>query len=163
VSPLGAGGDRSATHPATGGDHIFQEESLMNAPPPGSPAIVLCIVSVIHPSGGGDVNVASLLPTGGPLPIASLVDLLSKGVPSAAPSPDDALLTLEQASEVSGYTTEYLRRLVRENRVPNHGVPYKPRVRRGDIPVKGSLARRGRAGRSCSGLLRDIVTSKRGS
>lgn len=49
---------------------------------------------------------------------------------------DRELLNLKQASEVSGYSPDQLRRHVREGRLPNHGTKHRPRIRRGDLPRK---------------------------
>ena len=43
-------------------------------------------------------------------------------------------LTLEQASEESGYSYGHLQRLVSEGVIPNISKPGAPRVRRGDLP-----------------------------
>lgn len=45
-------------------------------------------------------------------------------------------LSLQQASEESGYSVDHLQRLVAEQRIPNAGRKGKPRVRRGDLPTK---------------------------
>lgn len=54
---------------------------------------------------------------------------------------DEAPLTLEQASEVSGYSVDHLARMVREKRIPNIGEKHRPRVRRADVPMKPSALR----------------------
>ena len=51
----------------------------------------------------------------------------------------DELLTIEEASVESGYTTEYLRRLVREGKLRVHrnkGTKSRIRVWRRDLPIK---------------------------
>lgn len=45
-------------------------------------------------------------------------------------------LTLQEASELSGYSSDHLGRLVREGKIPNAGRHGAPRIRRADVPVK---------------------------
>lgn len=45
-----------------------------------------------------------------------------------------AQLTLAEAANVTGYSTDHLGRLVRQGKVPNAGTKYRPRLRRGDLP-----------------------------
>ena len=45
-------------------------------------------------------------------------------------------LSLEEASEESGYSHDHLSRLIRDGTVPNAGEPGSPRIRRGDLPRK---------------------------
>ena len=50
-------------------------------------------------------------------------------------------LTLGEASQLSGYTTDHLGRLIRDGKVPNAGRPGAPRILRRDLPVKaGAVA-----------------------
>lgn len=46
------------------------------------------------------------------------------------------VLTLADASALSGYSAAYLARLIRDGRLPNAGRPNAPRVRRADLPRK---------------------------
>lgn len=62
---------------------------------------------------------------------------------SAADELDDRLrqwqaekLTAPQAAEESGYTAEYLTRLVRDGTIPNAGESGSPRIRRRHLPRK---------------------------
>ncbi|HVX40448.1 MAG TPA: hypothetical protein VHB25_12825 [Gemmatimonadaceae bacterium] len=52
----------------------------------------------------------------------------------------DKLLSLSQASQLSGYTSEHIARLVRQGSVINYGRKGKPLVRRGDLPQKPKRA-----------------------
>ena len=45
-------------------------------------------------------------------------------------------LTIAQAAAEGGYSEEHLRRLVREEQIPNAGRPNAPRIRRADVPKK---------------------------
>ncbi len=47
-------------------------------------------------------------------------------------------LTLEEASEKSGYSADHLGRLVREGKIPNAGRPGAPRIARRDLPTKST-------------------------
>ena len=51
---------------------------------------------------------------------------------------DDALLTLLEAADESGYSAEHLGRLVRDGKVPNAGRPSAPRIARRDLPIKAT-------------------------
>jgi len=53
----------------------------------------------------------------------------------------DALLSLEQAAQESGYSADHLRHLVADGTVPNAGRRGAPRVRRGDLPTRPGKAR----------------------
>lgn len=45
-------------------------------------------------------------------------------------------LTLDEAGEESGYSSDHLGHLVREGTIPNAGEPHAPRIRRKDLPRK---------------------------
>jgi len=49
---------------------------------------------------------------------------------------DNELLTVLQAAQESGYSKDWMRKLVASGQVPNMGRPGAPRVRRGDLPKK---------------------------
>ncbi len=52
---------------------------------------------------------------------------------------DDQLLTLKEAADRSGYSTDHLGRLIRDGTIPNAGKPGAPRIRRGDLPQKAGM------------------------
>lgn len=45
-------------------------------------------------------------------------------------------LTLTNASELSGYSTDHLARLIRSGKLANHGKKGKPLIRYSDLPVR---------------------------
>lgn len=47
-----------------------------------------------------------------------------------------AVLTLAEAAELSGYSTDHLARMIRDGKIPNAGRPNAPRIRRSDVPRK---------------------------
>jgi hypothetical protein len=80
----------------------------------------------------------------------------------------DELLTLTQAARISGYSPDYLGRLIREGTVPNAGRPKAPKIRRSELPMKATargaaapaLTSRSPAhhvGSSASALARSVV------
>ena len=48
----------------------------------------------------------------------------------------EEVLTLAQAAQESGYSTDHLRLLIRQAKIPNAGRRRAPRIRRRDIPRK---------------------------
>lgn len=52
---------------------------------------------------------------------------------------DDDILNLQQAAEASGYSPDYLGKLVREDKIPNAGRRNAPRIRRSDLPLRAGL------------------------
>ena len=48
----------------------------------------------------------------------------------------DALLTLTEAANESGYSVDHLGREIAHSKIPNAGRPHAPRVRRSDLPKK---------------------------
>ena len=48
----------------------------------------------------------------------------------------DALLTLPEAAEESGYSAGHIGRLIRDGKIPNAGRPGAPRIARRDLPLK---------------------------
>jgi hypothetical protein len=49
---------------------------------------------------------------------------------------DDELLNLTQAAAESGYSPDSLRRFLNDGLLHDHGGPYRPRIRRADLPRK---------------------------
>ena len=49
---------------------------------------------------------------------------------------EETHLTLHEAADLSGYSTDHLGRLVREGKIPNAGRPKAPRIARKDLPRK---------------------------
>lgn len=50
----------------------------------------------------------------------------------------DEELTLQKAAEESGYSVSHLQHLVADGEIPNAGRKGRPRIRRGDLPIKNS-------------------------
>lgn len=69
---------------------------------------------------------------------AKIVEVRAEDLEDALRTTEEALLNLQQASQISGYSAEHLGRLVREGTIPNHGRPNAPRVRLKDLPRKTS-------------------------
>ena len=70
-------------------------------------------------------------------------------------------LTLSQASVESGFSVEHLARQIRTGRLENAGRKGAPRVRRGDLPLKGrAMAATARSGYDISTDARSL-TSRR--
>lgn len=67
---------------------------------------------------------------------ATLCDELLAELESAIQARNDEILTLSEASTVSGYTVDHLARLIRQGRIPNGGRRGAPRIRVRDIPVR---------------------------
>src|SRR5512134_1380793 len=67
---------------------------------------------------------------------ARLLTRCADELEEAIRSGDDAPLTLSDAARVSGYSTDHLRRELREGHIPNAGRKHAPRIRRGDLPRK---------------------------
>jgi excisionase family DNA binding protein len=65
---------------------------------------------------------------------ATLIDQLLAELALATADQHTTLLTLTQASHVSGYSADHLGRLVRTGELTNYGRPHAPRVRTGDLP-----------------------------
>lgn len=54
---------------------------------------------------------------------------------------DAQMLTLPQAAEASGYSTDHLGRLIREGKLHNAGREHAPRIRLADLPRKATALR----------------------
>jgi len=72
---------------------------------------------------------------------ATALERAAADLEAALAREQDALLTLEQAAQESGYSADHLRHLVAEGTVPNAGRRGAPRVRRGDLPTRPGKAR----------------------
>ena len=53
----------------------------------------------------------------------------------------DETLSLAEAAAASGFTADHLGHLIRTGKIPNAGVPNRPRIRRADLPQKKSNGR----------------------
>ena len=67
---------------------------------------------------------------------AALIAEILADYESANAGRSDEILTLAQAAEESGYSTDHLRLLIRQAKIPNAGRRQAPRLRRRDIPRK---------------------------
>ncbi len=83
---------------------------------------------------------------------ATACDLHARQLAAAWAEWQSETLTIAQVATDSGYSQEHLRRLVREEEIPNAGRPNAPRIRRADVPKKpGRLAVRRDAQLSSNG------------
>ena len=69
---------------------------------------------------------------------AKAVDRCANRLEEALGQEGDALLTLPEAAEESGYSSDHLGRLVREDKIPNAGRPGAPLIARRDLPIKAT-------------------------
>ena len=67
---------------------------------------------------------------------AHLCRLHAQELEEAERTAGEELLTLAQASEVSGYSQDHLRHLITAGTIPNAGEKGRPRIRRADLPMK---------------------------
>ncbi len=67
---------------------------------------------------------------------AALADEVIADLERIAAGDGLATLTLTDASNLSGYTTDHLSRLIREGKLANHGRKGKPLVRRSELPMR---------------------------
>jgi hypothetical protein len=67
---------------------------------------------------------------------AHIVRLCAEELEEALKAAGDTVLTLPQAAAQSGYSAEHLRRLVRQEKIPNAGRKNAPRIRQADLPRK---------------------------
>ena len=61
---------------------------------------------------------------------------LAVEVEEALRDDQDETLTLAEAALESSYSTEHLRKMVASRTIPNAGGKGRPRIRRGDVPLK---------------------------
>lgn len=69
---------------------------------------------------------------------AKALDRCANRLEEALRQEGDALLTLPEAAEESGYSSDHIGRLIREGRIPNAGRPGAPRIARRDLPLKAT-------------------------
>jgi hypothetical protein len=62
-------------------------------------------------------------------------DQLHEGVRELESRP----LTLQEASDLGGYSVDHLGRLVRQGKIPNVGRPGAPRIAREHVPIKAGM------------------------
>lgn len=75
---------------------------------------------------------------------------------------DEDVLTLPEAAEESGYSTDHLARLIRAGRIPNAGRHHAPRIRRADVPRKaGALPIESRTPMSREQIARSVIATLR--
>lgn len=79
---------------------------------------------------------AAMLRRYGAREAAETLEAVTAELEAALRAARDELLTLEAAARVSGYSADYLGRLVREGKIPNAGRPHAPKIRRADLPRK---------------------------
>ena len=65
-----------------------------------------------------------------------LIRRLAVEVDEALRDDQDETLTLAEAALESSYSTEHLRKMVAAETIPNAGEQGRPRIRRGDLPLK---------------------------
>lgn len=66
-----------------------------------------------------------------------------------------ATLTPAQAAEVSRYSADHLKRLIRDGKIPNAGRPNAPLIRRSDLPLRPS------ARLQCTGPTAQVSATRR--
>jgi hypothetical protein len=101
---------------------------------------------------------------------ADLLDRVAVEIENAVTVQADELLSLTSAAHETGLHPDSIGRAVRDGRVPNHGRPNAPKVRRGDLTTLRSnakqrdrrLTRVATVGISASQIARAVVTSSKG-
>lgn len=72
-----------------------------------------------------------------PTPRRWLEELVAEPTPTAPPAQDvEELLSLRAAALATGYSADWIGRLVKSGKLRNHGTAHRPKVRRGDLSVK---------------------------
>ena len=96
---------------------------------------------------------------------AAACEQLANELDAALAAWDLSPLTISEASELSGYTEDHLRRLVRRDCIPNAGRQNSPRILRKDLPIK-PLSRDGSGAQdsidSKEQIARSVADSKEG-
>lgn len=83
---------------------------------------------------------AAFLRRHGAVEAAATTELNARQLEEAIRSAEDETLTLSEAAAASGYAKRTLREKVAKGEIPNAGRKHAPRVRRGDLPKRASLA-----------------------
>lgn len=68
--------------------------------------------------------------------LAQLCEAHARELEQLANARLDEELTITQAADISGYSKSHLRQLIRDGEIPNAGRKGRPRIRRGDLPMK---------------------------
>jgi len=92
---------------------------------------------------------------------ATVLEALAGQLEEAIQEQECEVLTLSQAADESGYSKRRLRELVAEGKLPNQGERGRPRILRGDLPVK-PVKQRDRAGQEKRSLAYDPLQDARG-
>lgn len=77
---------------------------------------------------------------------------------------EDDTLTLTDAARESGYSADHLRHLVSEDKIRNAGTKGRPRIRRGDLPIKPgarATAKRDEATQQAHEILQSVRAGRR--
>ncbi len=80
-------------------------------------------------------------------PETFLIEISSR-VHAVLAAADEELLTVPEAARRTGYSEDHIGRLIRGRKLPNAGVPNRPRVRAADLASLPRLNRRPFAGTS---------------
>jgi len=94
-------------------------------------------------------------------PAARAFELAAEELAASLASTDEQLLTLKQASHLSGYSADHLARRIREGAIPNAGRPHAPRIRTADLPRRAPVADRPRSGYDPAADARELLSARR--
>jgi len=73
--------------------------------------------------------------------IAAVCEMVLQDVMAVRDAAANELLSLEQASQESGYHVDHLRRMIRDRKIASTRDRSHPLIRRRDLPIKGSATR----------------------
>ena len=73
--------------------------------------------------------------------MARLCEVHAEELEAAVRQAEDEALTLAQAANISGYSSDHLGRMIRQGKIPNAGQKGSPRVRVRHLPKKPGLPR----------------------
>ena len=98
---------------------------------------------------------------------AALLEEVLDDFSSVMEAQGEACLSLRQAAIESGYSADYLGRLVRSGVIPNAGRPKAPRILRKNLPRKASALRHAHQRLTLKGadrwqIARSVVESEKG-